>query len=71
MSIFTVGFLGFVLVQASFADSMLYLSLMLFEHLLKVSSRGHQRSRVVDPVLLGSITLMPNAKLFSHIHVED
>lgn len=51
-------FLGFSLVQASFAYGMLDLLLVLSEHLLKVSSWRHQWSRVVDPTPLGSITLM-------------
>lgn len=52
-----VVFIGSGLVKSCFTNSLLDLSLMLFEHIFNVSSWWHQWSRVVDSVLLWYISL--------------
>lgn len=46
-----------VLVKTCFSHCLLDMPLVLFEHVIHVSSRGHQWSRIVDSFVLDSITL--------------
>ena len=58
LSIISIGFCVLIFVNTSFPNCILYLFLMFFEHFLNISSRGKQWSRVVNPRLLQSVTLM-------------